>query len=50
MFHYADYEKYFVDKLPYTKDELVSMSQLSLDDLKQAASKLSIQDAMERSK
>ena len=47
---YADYEKYFVDKLPYTKDELVSMSQLSLDDLKQAASKLSIQDAMERSK
>lgn len=47
---YADYEKYFVDKLPYTKDELVSMSQLSLDDLKQTASKLSIQDAMERSK
>lgn len=47
---YADYEKYFVDKLPYTKDELVGMSQLSLDKLKEAASKLSIQDAMERSK
>ena len=47
---YADYEKYFVDKLPYTKDELVSMSQLSLDKLKEAASKLSIKDAMERSK
>ena len=47
---YADYEKYFVDKLPYTKDELVSISQLSLDKLKEAASKLSIQDAMERSK
>ena len=47
---YADYEKYFVDKLPYTKDELVGMSQLSLDKLKETASKLSIQDAMERSK
>lgn len=47
---YAGYEKYFVDKLPYTKEELVSMSELSLDELKATASKLSIQDAMERSK
>lgn len=47
---YADYEKYFVDKLPYTEDEIVSMSQLGLDDLKAAASKLSIQDAKDRSK
>ena len=30
---YVDYEKYFVEKLPYTKEELVSMSALSLDDL-----------------
>lgn len=47
---YVDYEKYFVDKLPYTKEELVSMSELSLDDLKASAAKLSIQDAMERAK
>ena len=47
---YVDYEKYFVEKLPYTKDELVSMSELSLDDLKASAAKLSIQDAMERAK
>ena len=47
---YADYEKYFVDRLPYTKEELVSMSELGLDELKATASKLSIQDAMERSK
>lgn len=47
---YVDYEKYFVEKLPYTKEELVSMSELSLDDLKAIAAKLSIQDAMERAK
>ena len=47
---YVDYEKYFVEKLPYTKEELVSMSELSLDDLKASAAKLSIQDAMERAK
>ena len=47
---YVDYEKYFVEKLPYTKEELVSMSELSLDNLKASAAKLSIQDAMERAK
>ena len=47
---YVDYEKYFVEKLPYTKEELVRMSELSLDDLKASAAKLSIQDAMERAK
>ena len=47
---YVDYEKDFVEKLPYTKEELVSMSELSLDDLKASAAKLSIQDAMERAK
>ena len=47
---YVDYEKYFVEKLPYTKEELVSMSELSLDDLKASAAKLSIKDAMERAK
>ena len=47
---YVDYEKYFVEKLPYTKEELVSMSELSLEELKAAALKISIQDAMERAK
>ena len=45
---YADYEKYFVDKLPYTKDELVAMSNLDLESLKAAATKLSIADAAAR--
>ena len=45
---YAQYEKYFVDKLPYTDDELVKMSNMSLDDLKATAAKLSIQDAASR--
>lgn len=45
---YAAYEKYFVDQLPYTKDELVAMSKLDLEDLKAAAAKLSIEDAATR--
>ncbi len=45
---YKDYEKYFVDQLPYTKDELVEMSNLSLDELKDAAAKISIEDAAAR--
>ena len=45
---YAQFEKYFVDKLPYTDDELVKMSNMSLDDLKATAAKLSIQDAASR--
>lgn len=45
---YASYEKYFVDQLPYTKDELVAMSQLDMEGLKAAASKLSIEDAAAR--
>ncbi len=28
------YEQYFVDQLPYTDEELVDMSKLSLEDLK----------------
>ncbi len=46
---YAGYEKYFVDQLPYTKDELVEMSNLSLDDLAAKAASLSIEDAAARS-
>jgi ribose transport system substrate-binding protein len=45
---YADYETYFVDRLPYTKDELVEMADLSLEDLAATAAKLSIEDAAER--
>ena len=45
---YAQYEKYFVDKLPYTDDELVKISTMSLDDLKATAAKLSIEDAASR--
>lgn len=45
---YAAYEKYFVDQLPYTKDELVAMSKLDLEGLKAAAAKLSIEDAATR--
>lgn len=46
---YGEYEKYFVKQLPYTKDELVEMAKLPLDQLKEAASKLSIEDAAARS-
>ncbi len=45
---YASYEKYFVDQLPYTSDELVEMSQLDMDGLKEAAKKVSIEDAASR--
>ena len=46
---YGEYDKYFVKQLPYTKDELVDMAKLPLDQLKEAASKLSIEDAAARS-
>jgi hypothetical protein len=45
---YKAYEKYFVDQLPYTDEELVDMSKLSMDDLKAAAAKVSIEDAASR--
>lgn len=46
---YKDYEKYFVDQLPYTKDELVEMSKLDMEGLKAKAAGLSIEDAAARS-
>ena len=46
---YADYEKYFVDQLPYTDEELVEMSKLDMEGLKQKAASLSIEDAASRS-
>lgn len=45
---YADYDTYFVKQLPYTAEELVELSNLSLEDLKAAAAKLSIEDAAAR--
>ena len=46
---YAAYEKYFVEQLPYTKDELVAMADLDMAGLKEAAASLSIEDAAARS-
>ncbi|MCR4923861.1 MAG: sugar ABC transporter substrate-binding protein [Lachnospiraceae bacterium] len=46
---YKDYEKYFVDQLPYTQDELKEMADLSMEDLKAKAAALSIEDAAARS-
>lgn len=46
---YGEYDKYFVKQLPYTSGELVEMAKLPLDQLKEAASKLSIEDAAARS-
>lgn len=46
---YGEYDKYFVKQLPYTNDELVEMAKLPLEQLKEAASKLSIEDAAARS-
>ena len=45
---YKAYEQYFVDQLPYTDEELVAMSELSLDDLKATAAGISIEDAAQR--
>lgn len=45
---YKAYEEYFVDQLPYTDEELVDMSKLSLDELKNTAAKISIEDAAAR--
>ena len=46
---YAAYEKYFVDQLPYTDDELKEMATLDIEALKEKAASLSIEDAAARS-
>ena len=46
---YADYEKYFVDQLPYTTEELAEMAELDLAGLTEKAASLSIEDAAARS-
>lgn len=45
---YGDYQTYFVDNLPYTDEELVEMSNLSLADLRTTAANVSIEDAAAR--
>ncbi len=47
---YIAYEKYFVDQLPYTKEELKAMAEQNMQELKETAAKLSIEDAEARSK
>ncbi len=46
---YAAYEKYFVDQLPYTDEELKEMATLDIEALKAKAASLSIEDAAARS-
>lgn len=45
---YKAYEKYFVDQLPFTDEELVAMSKLDMNGLKEATAKISIEDAAAR--
>lgn len=45
---YAEYEKYFVDRTPYTDDEIKAMADMSMDELAKTAGKLSIADAKAR--
>ncbi len=45
---YADYETYFVDQLPYTADEFAAMADMSLEELTETATSLSIEDAAAR--
>ncbi|WP_286036039.1 sugar ABC transporter substrate-binding protein [Succinatimonas hippei] len=45
---YGDYDKYFEHSLPYNAEEIVALSNMSVDDLRAAANKLSIEDAAAR--
>ena len=45
---YKNYEKYFVDQLPFTPEEMVAMSKLSMEDLKALAASISVEDAAAR--
>ena len=45
---YKAYEKYFVDQLPYTDQEIVDLSNESFEDLTKSAEALSIEDAAAR--
>jgi len=45
---YANYAKFFVDSAPYTSEEIVELSKLDFESLKEAAQSLSIEDVMSR--
>ena len=45
---YKAYEKYFVDQLPYTDQEIVDLSNESFEDLTKSAESLSIEDTAAR--
>ncbi len=45
---YANYETYFIDDEPYTDEEIVGLSEMSFEDLNEAATSLSIEDVMTR--
>ncbi len=45
---YANYEKYFLDESPYTDAEIVEMAGYTFEELDDAATKLSIEDVIER--
>lgn len=45
---YAAYKTYFVNELPYNKDELTAMAGYSIEDLTECASSLSIEDVKTR--
>lgn len=47
---YAEYEKYFVEELPYNQEELKEIAGQSFDELKETAAKLSIEEVAERHK
>lgn len=46
--NYKAYEKYFVERLPFTQEELRDMSKLDMSGLKEAAARISIEDAEAR--
>ncbi len=45
---YSNYEKYFIDESPYTDAEIVEMAGYTFEELDDAATKLSIDDVIER--
>lgn len=45
---YSNFEKYFIDDLPYNDEEFVELSKMSFEDLSASASRLSIEDVINR--
>ncbi|MDO5328765.1 MAG: sugar ABC transporter substrate-binding protein [Coriobacteriia bacterium] len=45
---YAKFEKYFIDQPPYNRDEIIEMSNMTLDELKNKSMTVSLEDAERR--